>query len=51
MIAAATSTTTEQLEYHGIYVIFIAAMLLIVVGLAIGAVREVWDNRRRRGED
>lgn len=41
---------TQQLEYHGVYVILIIAMLIIVVGLAAGAVMEALDNRRRRGD-
>lgn len=44
------TTTADQLEYHGVYVILIGAMLLIVVALAIGAVMEAFSNRRRRGE-
>lgn len=40
------TSTAEQLEYHGLYLILIATMLLIVVALAIAAVLETREQRQ-----
>jgi len=40
----------ERLEYHGLYVVLIGALSLIVLALAVAAVLQALDDRRRRGD-
>lgn len=50
-MTALTTTTAEQLEYHGLYVIAILAMLAIVVTLGIAALLEAHRNRDSQRDD
>lgn len=38
---------TEQLEAHGLYVIFIASVLLLVVVMTVDAIAQAARDRRR----